>query len=54
MQFRLRTLLIVFALGPPMLAGAWSYFSRSTAREVEIVRFFAGGDVRIVTRLPLP
>jgi hypothetical protein len=23
MQFRLRTLLIVLAIGPPMLAGAW-------------------------------
>ena len=25
MQYRLRTLLIVLALGPPMLAGAWPF-----------------------------
>jgi hypothetical protein len=31
MRFRLRTLLIVLALAPPALAGAWWYFSRLVA-----------------------
>jgi hypothetical protein len=26
MRYRLRTLMIVLALGPPLLAGAWFYF----------------------------
>jgi len=31
MRYRLRTLLIVLALGPPMLAGAWLAWRRFTA-----------------------
>jgi hypothetical protein len=27
MQYRLRTLLIVLALGPPLLAGAWTQYT---------------------------
>jgi hypothetical protein len=40
MRYRLRTLLIVLALGPPVLAGVWTYvpvfraaFSTFTARD---------------------
>ena len=33
MQFRLRTLLIVLALGPPVLAWGWSEFNRYQSRE---------------------
>jgi hypothetical protein len=31
MRFRLRALLIVLALGPPILAGAWVVFQRHVA-----------------------
>src|SRR5262245_17001723 len=38
MRFRLRTLLIVLALGPPVLAGAWSAWTAHKARKVEQAR----------------
>ena len=31
MRFRLRTLLIVLALGPPVLAGAWTFGAKAVA-----------------------
>jgi hypothetical protein len=31
MRYRLRTLLIVVALGPPVLAGAWAFTTKYTA-----------------------
>jgi len=54
MRYRLRTLLIVLALGPPLLAVAWRICKAPVAVPDEpevIVRYFAGGDIRIVTRL---
>jgi hypothetical protein len=37
MRYRLRTLLIVLAVGPPMLAGAWSAY-REHVRRAEQLR----------------
>jgi hypothetical protein len=51
MRYHLRTLLIVLALVPPLLAGAWWFGSRLASPPREgIVRFFAGGDIVIVGR----
>jgi hypothetical protein len=36
-RYRLRTLLIVLAIGPPVLAGWWLEMSRSTASMIAIL-----------------
>ncbi len=33
MRYRLRTLLMLLVIGPPMLAGAWSYYSDYVERD---------------------
>ena len=43
-RYRLRTLLIFLALGPPLLAGAWWWATSN--HSVEIVRYHAGGEDR--------
>ena len=35
MRYRLRTLLIVLALGPPVLAGTWFIYSEPSRRQQE-------------------
>jgi hypothetical protein len=35
MQYRLRTLLILLAVGPPMLAGAWSAYRDYCQRQAD-------------------
>jgi hypothetical protein len=51
MRFRLRTLLILLAIGPPVLAVAWRVVKAAGASRSEgIVRYHAGGDIRIAGR----
>jgi hypothetical protein len=52
LRYKLRTLMIVLALGPPVLACAWWFGSRLASPPGEsIVRFHAGGDIRIVGKI---
>ena len=51
MRFHLHTLLILLAIGPPMLAGAWAVVSKAmaeyrAAREREIAKQIAGPGFR--------
>jgi hypothetical protein len=57
MQFRLCTLLIVLALGPPVLAGAWWAYNRyrprsNEERMLEILREFERMDA--AGEIPFP
>jgi hypothetical protein len=59
MQYRLRTLLILLAIGPPMLAGAWvawlSYRERQHRRAMQQVqpRIITNADADGVKLPPL-
>jgi hypothetical protein len=44
-RMNLRTLLILMAMVPPLMAVAWRWIN--PPRDEVIVRFFAGGDIRI-------
>jgi hypothetical protein len=49
MRFRLRTLLIVLALGPPMLAALWAYYLWSLGTDMDVI-----GPDRSLPVIPLP
>jgi len=49
MQFRLRTLLVVLAIGPPVLAVLWAYVLWSLSTDMDVI-----GAPRPLPAIPLP
>ena len=46
MRFRLRTLMIVLAIGPLLLAGAWSVWLRMNEPPTILPPLFSGEDIQ--------
>ena len=61
MRYRLRTLLIVLALGPPALAAGWAAYREHQRREFirlnsppAVARIIITSDDTVTLELPLP
>ena len=53
MRYRLRTLLVVLALGPPLLAALW-WLTRDPVREERDLGAYPVGDLVIPVQKPSP